>query len=658
MAPVSWRARAPRVLVLVLATLALVAASSPVHALRIVNYNLTNYPGSSGAARDPHFRNILDSLEADVVVVQEMQSQAGVDQFLANLNSFEPGQWRSARFYNGNDTDNAMFFKPAKVDTIGSWAFYPNPANLLRFVTCWRLRPIGYTRTEVRIYSQHLKASSGSSNEAQRLAEAIGIRDSMNQLPPGTPAILMGDFNFYRSSEPAMSKLLESQADNDGRLYDPLNAIGTYNAPQFAAIHTQCPCSTCPAGSGFAGGGLDDRFDIFLPTYDLNDGEAVDLLVSTYKPVGNDGLHYNLNINDPPMIPEGWAYATSLWSASDHLPIRVDLQLPAKLAAPASLALGNVITGGSVLLSIANVAIAPADELDYVLAPPPGFTAPSGTFTRNVGGLPARHAIGIVPGPSGPRSGELIVSSDDPDTPTWAVELSATVLDHAAASLDSTALVTSTTIDFGTHPAGGFEDRPVRVHNFGYHAYQARLVLNAATITGGDGRFTLVEDFDPTLVSEVAYPFVVRFEDAGATADSAYEATLTITSADEPLPGAISQPDLVVTLRAVVSSAPVSTPVAPRPARTALLAPFPNPLASASLLGFDLAEAGAVRLEIFDLVGRRIRTIADRRFEPGRHALEWDGRRDDGTRADAGLYFVRLSAALAQVQSARIAVVR
>jgi endonuclease/exonuclease/phosphatase family metal-dependent hydrolase len=654
MAPVSWRARATRVLALVV--LASLAVLSPAQALRIVNYNITNYPSANGAGRDPHFRNILDSLAADVVVVQEMQSQAGVDQFLANLNSFEPGQWQSARFYNGNDTDNALFFKPAKVDTLGSWAFYPNPADPIRFVTCWRLRPTGYARAELRVYSTHLKSSTGS--EARRLGEATGIRDSMNHMPPGTPALLLGDFNVYTSTEPAFGKLLESQADNDGRLYDPLNANGTWNAPGFAPIHTQCPCLSCPAGSGFSGGGLDDRFDMFLPTYDLNDGEGFDLLVATYKPVGNDGLHYNVNINDPPMIPEGQAFANSLWNASDHLPVRIDLQLPAKLSAPASLALGSVIGGGSALISIANAATAPADELDYSLSAPAGFLAPGGAFTRNVGAPPATHSIGTAAGPAGPRSGDLIVNSDDPDATTKPIALTATVLDHASASLDSIDVVVSGSIDFGAHAPGGFEDQLARVHNRGFHAYQARLALNGAVIDGGDGRFTLVEEFAPSLVSGVAKSFGLHFEDAGATPDSEYEATLAFSCADEPLPGAAAQPELVVTLHATVATGVVSTPGTSRPARTALLAPFPNPLARTSTLRFDLAEAGHARLEIFDLTGRRVRTVADRVFAAGGHSFTWDGRLDDGAFADAGLYFVRLSAASTRPQSARLAIVR
>ena len=643
--------------------IACVAAATPTHALRLVNYNVTNYPAVLLAQRQPHFRTVLAPLGADVVACQEFQSQAGVDSFLNNvLNVIEPGQWAAPPFVNGNDTDNALFYKPSKVQYLGMWTFYPNPANLLRLVNCYRLKPVDYSAAtaEIRIYSQHLKASSGSTNVAQRLAEATGIRDSMNAMPSGTQAILLGDFNIYTTTEGAFQKFLEYQADNDGRLYDPLGLSGTFNQSLFAPYHTQCPCLTCPAGSGFSGGGLDDRFDMFLPTYNMNDGEGLDLLVATYKPVGNDGLHYNLNINDPPTIPEGAAYANALWNANDHLPTRVDLQLPAKISAPASLAFGTVIVGGpaSQNLSITNPATIPADELSYSFAAPAGFGAPGGSFALNAGAPAALHAITMSTASAGSQAGNLSIASDDPDQPTKLVALSGTVLDHAQASLDSSSLSTGATLDFGDHEAGGFATLLARVHNLGYDAMQARLSLSGGAITGGAGRFSIVGGFSPALVSGVGRTHTLAFDDSGATPDSTYDGTLTFTSADEPLPGAASQPNLVVTLRARVLGGTVAVGDHFVPGETRLLQPFPNPLSRLSTLRFDLARAARVRLEVFGLDGRRVATVADRGFDPGRHNVDWAGRDASGRALGAGLYFVRLSVPGLAAQSARLAIVR
>lgn len=147
-------------------------------------------------------------------------------------------------------------------------------------------------------------------------------------------------------------------------------------------MHTQCPClNNCPVGYGFSGGGMDDRFDLILPTYPFKNGTGLELVPLTYIPVGNDAQHFNKDINVTPVIPEGQAYADALVGASDHLPVRIDIQLPAKFSVtPGVLAFGTVITGAVAAqnLSIANPATAPADNLDYSMTPDAGFTAPAG----------------------------------------------------------------------------------------------------------------------------------------------------------------------------------------------------------------------------------------------------------------------------------------
>uniref|UniRef100_A0A832I305 Choice-of-anchor D domain-containing protein n=1 Tax=Eiseniibacteriota bacterium TaxID=2212470 RepID=A0A832I305_UNCEI len=645
---------------------ALVTLAPAAHALRIVNYNILNYPGPSVSVRNPHFRTILEPLEPDVVVVQEMTSQAGVDSFRNNvLNVLWPGEWASAPFINGNDTDNALFYRTTKVQFLGGWAWYPNPLNLLRLVNCYRLKPVGYVseQAEFRVYSQHLKASTGSTNEAQRLAEATGIRDSMNAVPPGTHCILTGDFNIYSGAEPAFTRLLESQADNDGRLYDPLNApLSNWNSvPSLAALYTQSPCNGVDCASGASTGGLDDRFDMFLPTYNMRDGDGLDLLASTYVPVGNDGLHFNMAITDPPTIPEGAAYADALLKASDHLPIRVDLQLPAKMLVPvAALDFGTAIVGATVTQSLAvtNPAAPPADTLEYSFAIPAGFTAPAGTLAvlpENV----ASDAIGLDTATPGVKAGTLVVSGNDFDNPTDEVALSGTVLRHAEPSLDSLVAALSDTLDFGDHAAGGFAAALARLHNRGFDALQARLSVNAATLGGpAAARFAITGFSAPTLVSGSAAGWPVTFDDSGAPADSTYRATLTFQSADEALPGAAARPDVVLHLRARVTSGTVSAPVAALPAASRLFAPYPNPLRGSATVRFDLARPAAARVEVFDLAGRRVARLADRAFEPGSYRLEWNGADDAGRPVGAGLYFVRLSGDGVAPSTARLAVMR
>ena len=49
-----------------------------------------------------------------------------------------------------------------------------------------------------------------------------------------------------------------------------------------------------------------------------------------------------------------------------------------------------------------------------------------------------------------------------------------------------------------------------------------------------------------------------------------------------------------------------------------------------------------VEIDVFDLQGRRIRTLVEGAQPAGRHAASWDGRDSGGRRAAAGVYFIRM----------------
>jgi flagellar hook assembly protein FlgD len=61
-------------------------------------------------------------------------------------------------------------------------------------------------------------------------------------------------------------------------------------------------------------------------------------------------------------------------------------------------------------------------------------------------------------------------------------------------------------------------------------------------------------------------------------------------------------------------------------------------------LRYELPEDGWVTLEIFDVLGRRVRTLVDRPLRSGSHESVWDGSDQSGDRVVPGSYFVRCSA--------------
>jgi len=88
---------------------------------------------------------------------------------------------------------------------------------------------------------------------------------------------------------------------------------------------------------------------------------------------------------------------------------------------------------------------------------------------------------------------------------------------------------------------------------------------------------------------------------------------------------------------------PVAVEDGPLPARIALSAPSPSPVRGKARFTFALPVPGAVRLELFDLAGRQVATLAAGTLPAGRYVREWDGRDGAGRVAPAGVYLARLA---------------
>ena len=69
----------------------------------------------------------------------------------------------------------------------------------------------------------------------------------------------------------------------------------------------------------------------------------------------------------------------------------------------------------------------------------------------------------------------------------------------------------------------------------------------------------------------------------------------------------------------------------------------PNPFEGTTSLSFVVPE-GPVELTIYDVAGRRVRTLVSGIRGAGRHDVVWDGRGDTGRSVPAGVYFARLEA--------------
>jgi len=79
-------------------------------------------------------------------------------------------------------------------------------------------------------------------------------------------------------------------------------------------------------------------------------------------------------------------------------------------------------------------------------------------------------------------------------------------------------------------------------------------------------------------------------------------------------------------------------------AHTSLGIPQPNPFDGHADFSYSIAKAGAIDLSVYDLQGRKVRTLIHERRGVGPGMTAWDGLGRDGRPVSNGIYFVRLAA--------------
>jgi len=222
---------------------------------KLMTYNLLNYPGTDTTTRNPYFRTIIENAQPDILVVQEITSQNGVNGFLNNVMNIASSGFAAGSFLDGPDSDNAIFYKSSLFTFLANNRLVTSLRDINEFVL-----KVNSTDDTLRIFSVHLKASTGTTNEQQRLAEVTVLRNYTSNLSSSSYYLVVGDFNIYRSTEPAFQKLLDQ--NQNGYFIDPLGLTGTFNQSAYAIYHTQSP--RVRAFGGGSTGGLDDRFDMIL----------------------------------------------------------------------------------------------------------------------------------------------------------------------------------------------------------------------------------------------------------------------------------------------------------------------------------------------------------------------------------------------------------
>ena len=79
------------------------------------------------------------------------------------------------------------------------------------------------------------------------------------------------------------------------------------------------------------------------------------------------------------------------------------------------------------------------------------------------------------------------------------------------------------------------------------------------------------------------------------------------------------------------------------PAIFALAQNYPNPFNPETRIAYDLPTPATVQLDVFNMLGQKIRTLVAAEQPPGRHTVVWDGRDESGLSVATGVYVYRLA---------------
>lgn len=95
--------------------------------------------------------------------------------------------------------------------------------------------------------------------------------------------------------------------------------------------------------------------------------------------------------------------------------------------------------------------------------------------------------------------------------------------------------------------------------------------------------------------------------------------------------------------------------------REEIINAYPNPFSEKVNLRFLIDEQASVKLDVYDMRGQLVRTLADRTFTPGEHIMNWDGTGGSASFLSGGIYIVSIkidSPSGIKLDSRRVQIIR
>lgn len=319
-----------KILFIILLFLGMVSFSQ--ETIKVMTYNLmyfNNYTSFCTAENNSHtnkaawLKTIVRNQDPDILAVCEVGTTPTaaytLNYILGNSMNVDGETKWDVTSTSGSYLVNGLFYDKNKFQFVGHTIV---STNGLRDINIYKLK---YTQSQEDIFFNvvvmHLAAGSTSDSAAKRASMIENLMAKLQAIGSNENYIVVGDFNVYTYSEQAFQKLINPSFAPIA-FYDPINQLGNWNNNYtYREYHTQSTHASSDSEC-HSYGGMDDRFDFILIAGSIKDGSAsVEYKSNSYWAVGQDGLHYNGDLNSPTNNSLPADVIDALYNLSDHLPV-------------------------------------------------------------------------------------------------------------------------------------------------------------------------------------------------------------------------------------------------------------------------------------------------------------------------------------------------
>ncbi|WP_417860855.1 endonuclease/exonuclease/phosphatase family protein [Winogradskyella sediminis] len=331
-----------KIRVFFIATLFTLTSVSSQETVKVMFYNLLNYPLEDAVPnRINDLAYILSDYKPDLFLVCELNNITGATEILNTVKSAISLDYDMATYTSNtsddswgdqNDLQNLLYYNSSKF-TLEEEIIVP---TYLRDFNVYRvqLRTINQDSDPIELYIIvcHLKASSGTYNAQKRFEMIQDLETFLDTLPADSNVLLGGDLNIYTSSEDAFQTLIDN--NNSIVFVDPANRVGSWhNNSNYVDVFTQS--TRTQTGMGGTTGGFDDRFDFILTSQNMTNTASLTYVPDSYEVYGNNGLtscwNKAINASECETTDSKFSYTlrNHLHNFSDHLPVTLSLETDA-----------------------------------------------------------------------------------------------------------------------------------------------------------------------------------------------------------------------------------------------------------------------------------------------------------------------------------------